>query len=90
MEPFWNRRRIVRELLVFVLPTLVAGLLGGPFWAGGIAIFAAAALGIIWLAQDDSEELQQGEFATDRNRHRHSMRFPFSRLTSRPPTRSCG
>jgi ABC-type uncharacterized transport system permease subunit len=79
MEPFWNRRRIVRVLLVFVLPTLVTGVLGGLFWAGCIGIFAAAALALIWLAQDDSEELQHGEFATDRNRHRHSMRFPFTR-----------
>src|SRR5947209_7873433 len=30
MEPFWTRRRITRVLLVFALPTLVAGLLGGP------------------------------------------------------------
>jgi hypothetical protein len=79
VEPFWNRRRIVRVVLVFALPTLVAGVIGGPFWAGGIGIFAAAALAVIWLAQDDSKELQEGEFATDRNRHRHSMRFPFTR-----------
>lgn len=66
-------------LLVFALPTLIAGLLGGPFWAGAIGFFAAAALALIWLAKDDSEELQRGEFATDRNRRLHSMRFPFHR-----------
>lgn len=79
MEPFWNRRRIIRVLLVFALPTLVAGLLGGPFWAGAIGLFAAAALALIWLAQDDSEALHEDEFATDRNRRWHSMRFPFTR-----------
>jgi hypothetical protein len=79
VEPFWNRRRIRRVVLVFVLPTLVAGLLGGPFWAGGIAFFAATALAVLWLIQDDSEELQRGEYATDRNRRLHSMRFPFHR-----------
>jgi hypothetical protein len=79
VEPFWNPRRIIRVLLVFVLPTLVAGVLGGPYWAAGIGLFAAVALAIMWLIQDDSEELQRGEFATDRNRHRPSMRFPFRR-----------
>lgn len=77
MEPFWNRRRITRVLLVFVLPTLVAGVLGGPFWAGAIGFFAVAALVILWLIKDDSEELHRSEFATDRNRRLHSMRFPF-------------
>ena len=64
-------------VLVFVLPTLAAGLLGGPFWAAGIGLFAAVALAVIWLIGDDSEELQRDEYATDRNRRRHSMRFPF-------------
>lgn len=77
MEPFWTRRRVTRVLLVFVLPTLVAGALGGPFWAGAIGFFAAAALVVLWLIKDDSEELHRGEFATDRNRRLHSMRFPF-------------
>jgi hypothetical protein len=77
VEPFWNRRRITRALLVFVLPTLVAGVLGGPFWAGAIGFFAVAALVILWLIKDDSEELHRSEFATDRNRRLHSMRFPF-------------
>jgi membrane protein implicated in regulation of membrane protease activity len=77
VEPFWNRRRIARVLFVFGLPTLVAGLLGGLFWAGAIGFFAAAALVVIWLTKDDSEELHRGEFATDRNRRLHSMRFPF-------------
>jgi hypothetical protein len=77
VEPFWNRRRITRVLLVFVLPTLVAGVLGGPFWAGAIGFFAVAALVILWLIKDDSEELHRSEFATDRNRRLHSMRFPF-------------
>jgi hypothetical protein len=62
---------------VFVLPTLVAGVLGGPFWAGAIGFFAVAALVILWLIKDDSEELHRSEFATDRNRRLHSMRFPF-------------
>jgi membrane protein implicated in regulation of membrane protease activity len=77
VEPFWNRRRITRLVLVFGLPTLVAGLLGGPFWAGAVAFFAAAALVVMWLIKDDSEELHRGEFGTDRNRRLHSMRFPF-------------
>lgn len=79
MERFWTSRRIARVLLVFVVPTVVAGVLGGPFWAGAIGFFAIAALAVVWLAQDDSEELQRGEFATDRNRRFHSMRFPFHR-----------
>jgi hypothetical protein len=79
VERFWTRRRIVRVLLVFVLPTLVAGVLGGPFWAGAVGFFALATLAVIWLAQDDSEELQRGEYATDRNRRFHSLRFPFHR-----------
>jgi hypothetical protein len=79
MEPFWTRRRIVRVIGVFVLPTVLAGVAGGPYWAGGIGLFAAVALAILWLIQDDSEELQRGEFGTDRNRHRPSMRFPFWR-----------
>jgi hypothetical protein len=79
VEPFWNSRRIVRVLLVFVLPTLFAGLLGGLFWAGVIGLFAIAALAVVWLAQDDSEDLQRGEFTSDRNRRFHSMRFPFHR-----------
>ena len=57
MEPFWTRRRIVRVVLVFVVPTVVAGVLGGAFWAGAVGIFALAALGVLWLIQDDSEEL---------------------------------
>lgn len=77
MEPFWNRRRIVRVVLVFALPTVVAGLLGGLYWAGAVGFFAAAALVVLWLIQDDSEELHRGEFGTDRNRRLHSMRFPF-------------
>jgi hypothetical protein len=77
VEPFWNRGRIIRVLLVFVLPTLVAGILGGPFWAGTIGVFAAVALALMWLMKDDSEELQRGEYATDRNRRFHSMKFPF-------------
>jgi hypothetical protein len=77
VEPFWNRRRIVRVLLVLVLPTVATGVLGGLFWAACIGIFALAALGVIWLAADDSEELQRGEFGTDRNRPKRSMRFPF-------------
>jgi hypothetical protein len=32
---------------------------------------------VLWLIQDDSEELHRGEFGTDRNRRLHSMRFPF-------------
>ena len=64
-------------MLVFVLPTGAAGLLGGLFWAGAVGFFAAAALVVLWLVQDDSEELHQGEFGTDRNRRLHSMRFPF-------------
>jgi hypothetical protein len=79
VEPFWTRRRILRVLLVFVLPTVVAGVLGGPFWAGAVGAFALATLAVIWLAQDDSEELQRGEYATDRNRRFHSLRFPFHR-----------
>ena len=79
MEPFWNRRRVVRVLLVVVLPTVAAGALGGRFWAGGIAFFAVAALAVIWLIQDDSEELHRGEFGTDRNRRFRSTRFPFYR-----------
>jgi hypothetical protein len=79
VERFWTPRRIVRVLLVFVLPTVVAGALGGPFWAGAVGFFALATLAVIWLAQDDSEELQRGEFATDRNRRFHSLRFPFHR-----------
>jgi Trk-type K+ transport system membrane component len=79
VEPFWNRRRMVRVVLVFVLPTLVAGLLGGRFWAGGIGFFGIAALAVLWLIRDDSEELHRGEYATDRNRRLHSMRFPFHR-----------
>jgi hypothetical protein len=61
VAPFWNGRRIVRELLVVVLPTNIAFLLGGPSWAGVIGIFAVTALVVTWLAQDDSEELQRGE-----------------------------
>jgi membrane associated rhomboid family serine protease len=79
VEPFWTRRRILRVLFVFLLPTGVAGMLGGPFWAGAIGGFALATLAVIWLAQDDSEELQRGEYATDRNRRFHSRRFPFHR-----------
>jgi hypothetical protein len=79
VEPFWTRRRIIRVLLVFVLPTVVAAVLGGPFWAGAVGVFALATLAVIWLAQDDSEELQRGEYATDRNRRFHSPRFPFHR-----------
>lgn len=79
VEPFWSRRRVTRVLLVFALPTLLAGLLGGPFWAGGIAFFAAAALAVLWLIADDSEELHRGEFSTDRNRRLRSTRFPFGR-----------
>jgi hypothetical protein len=77
MEPLINRRRVLRVLFVFVLPTLVVGILGGPFWAAGVGLFAAVALVVMWLAQDDSEELQRGEFGSDRNRPRRSMRFPF-------------
>ena len=77
MEPFWNSRRIVRVVLVFGLPTVGAGLLGGLFWAGAVGLFAAAALVVLWLIQDDSEQLHRGEFGTDRNRRLHSMRFPF-------------
>jgi hypothetical protein len=77
VDPFWNRRRIIRVVLVFVLPTLAAGLLGGPFWAGTIGFFAAVAFVVMWLTKDDSEELHRGEYATDRNRRLHSMRFPF-------------
>jgi len=77
VEPFWNRRRIVRVVPVFALPTVVAGLLGGLYWAGAVGFFAAAALVVLWLIQDDSEELHRGEFGTDRNRRLHSMRFPF-------------
>ena len=77
MEPVINRRRVLRVLFVFVLPTLVVGILGGRFWAAGIGLFAAVALAVMWLVQDDSEELQRGEFGTDRNRRRRSMRFPF-------------
>jgi hypothetical protein len=79
VESFWTRRRIIRVLLVCVLPTLVAGVLGGVFWAGAVGFFALAALAVIWLTQDDSEELQRGEYATDRNRRFHSLRFPFHR-----------
>jgi hypothetical protein len=77
VEPFWNRRRITRLVLVFGLPTLLAGVLGGLFWAGAVGFFAAAALVVLWLIKDDSEELHRGEFGTDRNRRLHSMRFPF-------------
>jgi hypothetical protein len=77
VEPFWNRRRITRLVLVFALPTLLAGILGGLFWAGAVGFFAAAALVVMWLIRDDSEELHRGEFGTDRNRRLHSMRFPF-------------
>jgi hypothetical protein len=79
VERFWTRRRIVRVLLVVVLPTVGAGVLGGPFWAGGVGFFALATLAVIWLSQDDSEELQRGEYTTDRNRRFHSLRFPFHR-----------
>ena len=77
MEPFWNRRRIIRVVLVLALPTVVAGVLGGLFWAGAVGFFASAALVVLWLIQDDSDELHRGEFGTDRNRRLHSMRFPF-------------
>lgn len=79
VEPFWNRRRIVRVLLVVVMPTLAAGVAGGPFWAGAIGFFAVAALAVMWLIADESEELHTGEYATDRNRRLRSMRFPFYR-----------
>jgi hypothetical protein len=79
VESFWNRRRILRVLIVFVLPTAIVGLLGGLFWAGCIGIFAAVGLAVMWLVQDDSQELHGGEYATDRNRRFHSMRFPFDR-----------